>query len=92
MKPDYYRFFWIECLLLECKYCYYLQPTYKNLSDYDYDKYEEEYKKLAKKLKRKPWASDMVGFSDINDLTHKIVRKCDLQKSISYEIIDKIGE
>ncbi len=56
--------------ILECKFCYYNGAAYgiKPISDDKYDLYEDKYRKLAKELKLKPTACDMVGFDSSRGL------------------------
>jgi len=51
--------------ILEAKFCYYQGGKHKItsfLKDAEYDELEAKYIKLAKKLKKKPRATDQVGF------------------------------
>lgn len=55
--------------ILGCKFLYYRGAEYKIPasaipSDTDYDKWEDEYRKLCKELKVKPTAADMVEFDE----------------------------
>lgn len=66
-KPttDLLRFALLSWTILEAKYIYYHRPNGLNPKpDEWYDDIEDEYKRLAKKLKKKTTACDMVGFDE----------------------------
>lgn len=69
MSKEYKRLSQLSWILLSCKFLYYCGakyniPSSNTISDVAYDKLEDEYKGLAKKLGIQPSVTDMVGFQE----------------------------
>lgn len=81
------RFIGLAWWLLEAKYIYYCTPKgVKCPSDGEYDKYEAEYKELAKTLNLEPTASDMVGFDESKPSCRLVKEYIDSNKKMSKNI------
>lgn len=61
-KKYHERFVELGWKILECKAEYYGCVDLPTMTDEEYDKIEDEYRGLAKKLNMSPTAADMVGF------------------------------
>ena len=72
MDKQLKRFIKLGWEILEHKYRYYIQNT-QTIGDEQYDKLEEEYRRLAITLGYIPYSSNMVGF-DMNRESCRIVR------------------